>query len=491
MIINRLFPALLFSLAPVLAGQHTVRKETLKVTVDLDGIFLPAASHPLKIDPDSWADFTIVEVKEQGAPVRKGEAVAVLDTKAVDRAIADGTSAAKLRKLALANAERELENLETSTAWRLEVAERTYNRTREDLQYFKQTSKPLSIEEANRLVDRYERMLEYESEELSQLRKMYAEDDLTEETEEIILRRQENAVKDAEFSVKRARLNRDRNLETDIPRQAVDHDQNFKDAELAWNTQRELLPRALEQKRLEVRKLRIEDQRADQKHAEIKADRKLMDLSAPVAGRVYYGEFLHGKWNAAGAAKFMKPGGKIPAKTTFATIVPNRGALVLYASVPEATVSKIASGQKGYAAPGAAPRRRIPVTVQSAQSFPQVDNTYQTVFNLGKIPGGLSVVPGMKAKVKLQVAAVEKVLVIPAKALIEKPDGGFAVKLQRTEGPAKESAVELGLESGGTIEVLSGLKAGDVIVVPDKSKPAEEAKDVEKKAAAEGGEAKK
>ena len=51
--------------------------------------------------------------------------------------------------------------------------------------------------------------------------------------------------------------------------------------------------------------------------------------------------------------------------------------------------------------------------------------------------------------------------------------------------------MELGLESGGTIEVLSGLKAGDVIVVPDKSKPAEEAKDVEKKAAAEGGEAKK
>ena len=230
----------------------------------------------------------------------------------------------------------------------------------------------MSIEEAHRLVDRYERYLEYESEELSQLRKMYAEDDLTEETEEIILRRQENAVKDAEFSLKRARMNRDRSLNTYIPRETIDLEQNFKDAELNWKSRQEMLPRQLEEKRLEVKKLQIEDERAEEKLAETRADRKLMNLTAPAAGRVYYGEFLNGKWVASTAAKVLKPGGKIPPRVTFATVVPNRGPLVLNAAAPEASAGKLAAGQEGFASPGIAPRRRVPVTVQSVASHPGV-----------------------------------------------------------------------------------------------------------------------
>ena len=37
-----------------------------------------------------------------------------------------------------------------------------------------------------------------------------------------------------------------------------------------------------------------------------------MHLVAPAAGRVYYGEFENGKWNAANAAKVLKPGGALP-----------------------------------------------------------------------------------------------------------------------------------------------------------------------------------
>ncbi|NNC87416.1 MAG: hypothetical protein HKN82_03020 [Akkermansiaceae bacterium] len=468
----RILLAVLAAVLPALAGPHTVKKESFEATVDLTGVFLPVTGHPIQIDPAAWTDFTILEVKEQGAPVKKGEAVMVVDTKSIDRAIADGEADAKLRKLALANAERELENLEVSTSWRLASAKRSYQRTKEDLEYFRKTRKPLSIEEAHRLVDRYERYLEYESEELSQLRKMYAEDDLTEETEEIILRRQENAVKDAEFSLKRARVSRDRALETEVPRESVDLEQNFKDAELRWNTRQEILPRELEQKRLEVKKSRLEDQRANENLAEIQDDRKLMNITAPTAGRVYYGEFLHGKWNAATAAKVLKPGGKLPARTTIATVVPNHGPLLLNAAVPEAEVAKLQPGQKGFASPTSAPRRRIPIEVQTVASHPAVDNTYRTVFKLGGIPKGLRIVPGMQAKVKVKLANGGKALTVPAKAVVEKADGSFAVKVQPEEGKPTERRVELGVESGGKIKVLAGLKEGEVVLVPDEKKEA-------------------
>ena len=50
--------------------------------------------------------------------------------------------------------------------------------------------------------------LEYQKEELRQLEKMYGADDLTEETEEIVLKRQRDAVELAIFSLQRARTSR-------------------------------------------------------------------------------------------------------------------------------------------------------------------------------------------------------------------------------------------------------------------------------------------
>ena len=127
---KRLLP-LLLTLSPTLlpAGEHTVTPAPFEVTVPVQGVLLPEKSHALQIDPQSWTNFKILDVKAQGAPVRKGEAVVQIDTEEIDRQIEAGETGAKLRKMALANAERELANLEASTAWKLAVAKRTYKRT--------------------------------------------------------------------------------------------------------------------------------------------------------------------------------------------------------------------------------------------------------------------------------------------------------------------------------------------------------------------------
>jgi len=459
-------------LLPVLAlgGEYTVAPSPFEVTVSVEGVFLPEKVHPFTVDPKAWTDFKILDVKKQGEAVKKDEAVLTLDTKAIARQIADSASTAKLRKMALATAELELANLETSTAWMLATAELKFQRTKEDLAYFKEIARPLAKESAEKLLDHAERLLEYQEEELKQLLKMYAEDDLTEETEEIILKRLKNSVASAKFSLKKAQITSKKTIETDLPRSAVDLEQAFKDAELTWNSSMATLPRALEQKRLEVKVSRTADIRADEKEADLLADRKLMEMVSPVDGRLYYGEIGKGRWSPGNSVKFMMPGGAIPARTVFATVVPDGGSLLLSAFVGEEVIGHLKEGQKGYLTPAAAPRRRIAVTLSEVDPYPGVDGKFHVVLKPVLVPKNLHLVAGMKGSTKVQTYRAENALAVPNKALLEEADGSFTVQIKLADGKSEKRSVTTGAEANGQVEILHGLEAGQVVLLADGEK---------------------
>jgi hypothetical protein len=460
-------PTLLFLALPAIssAGEVTVEPAPFEATVQLEGTLLPQNGQSLLIDTDRWTTLKILEVKEQGAAVKKGEPVVTLDLEGIDRKIADDKTAARLRALGLANAERELANLKVSTDWKLAVAKRQFERTKEDLAYFKEVGLPLSKEATARSVDRAKRSLENQEEELAQLLKMYEEDDLTEETEEIILKRQKNAVRDATYMLRRMEISAKQTLEVELPRQSTDLEQGFKDAELTWNSQKEILPRALEQKTLEVETMRLEDQRAKEAEAEVVADRKKMTPTAPIDGRIYHGEISDGKWVAANAAKFMKEGGLIPVKTIYATVIPNGGVMEVHAFADESQIGQIRAAKDGFLAPTAAPRSRVPLTVKSADAYPGVDGKYHVVLTPGEELKALNLVAGMKGQVTLVTTRKDKAIAVPKAALHEEGDGSFTVKIKLADGASEKRVVVPGAEAKGKVEILKGLEAGQVVLV--------------------------
>jgi multidrug efflux pump subunit AcrA (membrane-fusion protein) len=246
----------------------------------------------------------------------------------------------------------------------------------------------------------------------------------------------------------------------------------MKYAELAWTSQRETLPRVLEQKRLEVKKARLDDERADESLSDLQADRAKMVVASPADGRVYHGEIEDGRWNPANAAKFMKVGGKIPPMTYFASVIPNEAKLHLSSFVDETVATRLQAGQSGYVAPTSSPRSRLQVSVAEVAAFPGVDDKYHVVLQLKGPAEGFQLVPGMKGKAKISAGDnVGDSLAIPANALHEEADGSYTVKLKDGE-QTRDVPVTVGAESDGHILVLSGLEAGQVIVTPD-SKPAE------------------
>lgn len=402
--------------------------------------------------------------------MKKGDPIVVLDTEGIERQLADDADATMARKTALKGSELELANLEQTTPWRLEAAELAYNRARDDHQYFVEVRRPLEEETAKRSLQSSERYLESATEELKQLLKMYKEDDLTEETEEIILKRQRYSVESAEFRLKSAKLSTKRALEVTIPRSAVDQEQALKDAEVAWKTARESLPAALQQKRLDVKKLQVADKRADANSVDLKADRAQMDVLAPADGIIYHGEMLNGRWNPTAAAKFMKVGGKIPPRVALASLIPAGAKLHLDAFVDEAAAAKLKGGQKGYVAPISSPRSRLSVELAKVATHPGVDGKYhiQLVLSAEGSPEGLNLVPGMKGKGKITTGDQGDRIAVPVKALQEEHDGTYTVSVKNAEGEASAVPVTVGVESNGMIVVLSGLQEGQIVITPDE-----------------------
>ena len=77
----------------------------------------------------------------------------------------------------------------TSAALERKQKREALRRAEDDLAYWNDVLRPAQIEEAEYRLDGQRNRLADQKEELAQLEKMYGEDDLTEETEEIVLSR--------------------------------------------------------------------------------------------------------------------------------------------------------------------------------------------------------------------------------------------------------------------------------------------------------------
>ena len=74
---------------------------------------------------------------------------------------------------------------------------------------------------------------------------------------------------------------------------------------------------------------------------------------------------------------------------------------------------------------------------------------------------------GMTARVRLTVAHKEQALTLPAGAL--KSDAGATYVMLKTAGEPERREVQTGIKTSESVEILSGLSEGDVVVVAGTS----------------------
>ncbi len=179
---------------PADVERHVVKPGPLVQKVKVGGIVESTRETPIELNLQRWSDLTVVRAVPHGTEVKAGDLLIELETKEIQKKIEELKLGMPAADLELSAAERELERAEKSTPLSLAKSLREKMQAEQDLAYFEDISRPLRERGAKEDVKEVAEALAYAEEELHQLKKMYEQDDLTEETEEIILQRAENTV---------------------------------------------------------------------------------------------------------------------------------------------------------------------------------------------------------------------------------------------------------------------------------------------------------
>ncbi|MFK7850991.1 MAG: hypothetical protein AB8D78_08445 [Akkermansiaceae bacterium] len=448
----------------VSAEELTLETKPFAVKHAFDAIVLPAEATIIELEAEAWTSFKINKIAAHGASVKKDSPLLVFDSEAIDKQIADLQRSIAQSSLGLQQAKSDLENLKKHVPEQLARLKRAAGVAAEELKYFTETSRKSSEEGAAQSLKRQEQILASYQEELKQLLQMYEADDITEDTEEIILKKQRDSVEYAKFALRMEKLEHKRTLSVDLPRRLVALTESRDDTARQLAVGSESLPRSVKLKELEVAAMEEALKKNKENLADLQKDRKLFEIKAPADGRFYYGAIENGKWTTGDLVKGLREGGAAPLNKGFATFYPATTGLVVEAFLKQEDALVLSKDTKGMASVLGLGHISMPVTLQELSATPGPDGSYGATL-AAAWPEGFSPVPGQKVKVRMVSYAAEQAVTVPTKALEFGPKG-WTVEVKLADGKTERRAVTKGRVSGDSTEITEGLDAGQVVIVP-------------------------
>ena len=141
--------------------------------------------------------------------------------------------------------------------------------------------------------------------------------------------------------------------------------------------------------------------------------------------------------------------------------------LVIRFAVPEAASQLLEEGLTMEVALDAYPDRTLHARVNRV--FPDLDRTLRTRTAEAILTDNVKLAPGMFARLNLILESHSDALVVPQEAVIVTPAGGQVIYLIK-DGKAEQKKITMGMEEGGLVEILSGIKVGDSVIVKGNEK---------------------
>ena len=448
------------------AGTHKVKAGPFKVVVEFKGTFAAEKSYPIRVRSEAWADLTVAtNAVPHGSTVSTNDVLVSLKTDKLEQKIADSQLSFEVAKLDMAVAEMEYAFATNAAAMDKATAVRALARLQEDFDRYKEKTKAYSEKSAKFSLVSGQHSLAYVEEELKQLKKMYEADDLTEETEEIIIKSAQHSVARSQHFLERTRLSTEAALKFSLPRELQDKQNAVDRLELSTTKTTGTYKDKLEKLGFGLAKQVTDLKRAGEALAKLERDLKLMTVRAPTAGVVYYGKFTDGVWGGQKLVKAkLRKEGKLASGEVFMTVV-EKGPLQVLGAVGEKDLLKVSQGHTGWATPTAKPADRVRVTVTRISRVPTAPGQFALTLS-AKVGKKAYLLPGMSCTVKLVMHDKKSVFTVPSNALHQNAAGEMIVKVMGAKGEVTEKVVKTGPSHGGKTEITEGLKAGDEVVLP-------------------------
>ncbi len=297
------------------AGTPDAASKTLKIS----GIVEAIVAEEISPDTEQIASFKIKRIVPHGTSVSKGQNVVWFETEEIDKKIKDAETDLRLSKLTMDDDEFNYKQfLETQELDRA-AAQRARKYAQQEYDNYVQVDRDRQTETVRYNLKSSRHSLEYAREELEQLEQMYKEDDLTEASEEIVLKRAQRAVESAQFRLAATEIQSERSLEQSIPRSQVQQEESLARAELAHKKSMRDLASARQRRDIEMARKRDNLKEQEEKLAELREERKRIVLTSPINGIVLHGELKRGKLSEKPSV--LKPGAKVTPQQVVATVV--------------------------------------------------------------------------------------------------------------------------------------------------------------------------
>jgi multidrug efflux pump subunit AcrA (membrane-fusion protein) len=445
-------------------AEITIEKRPFTIRQTITATALPEDLTLIGLKAAAWSDFEITRIAPHGSRVSKGDVLVAFDPEKIDQKLHDARQAIEARDHEIAQAGLELKHLEQTTPHRLEALRRAAGEAKEENAYFANIRRKAEEEAADQKLKRAEMLLENQREELRQLQKMYAADDLTEETEEIILVRQKDRVQAAEFDFRMQQLASKRSREVLLPRETVQLAEAARDTAIALAKFEEEAPRAISRKKLELETLKTTIAREKESLAKLEADRKQFEFTAPADGWFYHGAIENGRWTTGDAAKSLVIHGRPAIRKPFATFIPATAKLKLVAALKTSAASQLCADVSGVAWLAGREDAEFPVKLTRLATAPDPDGQFAAEFS-AQWSQQPALAPAAGVSISLIAYEVPAATVLPVKAL-EFGSSGWTVAVKLADGKTERRAVKRGRVFNDECEILSGLEPGQVVVVP-------------------------
>lgn len=443
----------------------------IQKTIGMSGYFAPASSTELSVTLETSLSLKVLKAAEHGASVREGEVIVEFDAHDAKEQLDQLEYALAVQKLNLEESEREQQIALTRDPLDEEFAKLAKNQADEDFAFFVDREFPLNQRTVEQSLKSMKDYLDYTAEELRQLEKMYKADDLTEESEEIVLRRARDDLERSRFALEREELNHRRSIDLNLPRSKIHEQAQHRLAELAFEQFTMTRPLLIEKRRIALKKLHMDFEKASRELDNLRSDLKKLRIEAPHDGIVYYGRSTDGRFaNIAEMLAKLRPQGTVAPNEVFMTIV-RPGSLQFYGSIPEADLTHAASGSVASIVPTAFPKMRLEAKLQSVATIPGPDGAFPVRLEL-QVDAPKKAVAGMTGKAKWIAYFNPKAITVPTHFVHQdaEDEGVSYVFVLNAESKPEKRSVERGVVSGNRTEIVSGLTADDKLVESDGSK---------------------
>ncbi|KAA5541869.1 HlyD family secretion protein [Roseiconus nitratireducens] len=373
---------LLVIAAPAIAEDPSPNTEAKSVKVD--GVFQSTRQSEVAAANEHLTELKIERVLPHGTEVKQGQAVIWFETEPLDKSLKKAEHERRLAELALEADEFDHTQFLEQLKLDKQAAERKRDAAQQAYDNYQKVDREQQIEQAKFSLKNAEFSLESAKEEYEQLTQMYEEDDLTEQSEEIVLRRAKRAVEAAEFSLQRTSIQTDRTIKQTIPRNDADQEETLARALMEFKKSNQDLDNARRKRELEIKRKRTELEEQSEKVEEMRAERKAVVLKADMDGIFLHGALTRGVLPAKPVN--LKEGTSASPNQVLATIV-GPGKIQVRIDLPEQHLAVARQAKTCQVVPKGLPDTTLTGKVQSVAEVPFLPGKFDCLVSLqGQTP---------------------------------------------------------------------------------------------------------